>query len=114
MLGVLSDANGARSTGCTAPANEAAQRAFRTRTVIAAGAVACGQGGDEVILLYSEESIEHSRKVGGSAFAEALVHLTKPLDIAPTDQRAPDVEERLRAGGRPGGRGEAGQDTGTA
>ena len=67
----------------------------QTRTVIAAGAVAYGQGGDEVILLYSEESIEHSRKVGGSAFAEALVHLTKPLDIASTDQRAPDVEERL-------------------
>ena len=67
----------------------------QTRTVIAAGAVAYGQGGDEVILLYSEQSIEHSRKVGGSAFAEVLVRLTKPLDIASTDQRAPDVEERL-------------------
>ena len=44
---------------------------MRTRTVIAAGAMAHGRGADEVILLYSEELTEHSRKVGGNAFAEA-------------------------------------------
>ena len=75
MLGVLSDANGARSTGCGVPANGAAQRALRTRTVIAAGEMAYGQGGDEVVLLYSEELMEHSRKVGGDAFAEAYARL---------------------------------------
>jgi hypothetical protein len=32
-------------------------------------------GDDEVVLLFSEESIEHSRKVGGDAFAEAYAHV---------------------------------------
>jgi hypothetical protein len=37
--------------------------------------MAYGQGGDEVVLLYSEELMEHSRKVGGDAFTEAYAHL---------------------------------------
>ena len=33
--------------------------------------MAYGQDGNKVILLLSEESMEHSRKVGENAFAEA-------------------------------------------
>jgi hypothetical protein len=37
--------------------------------------MAYGPGDDEVVLLFSEESIEHSRKVAGNAFAEAQAHV---------------------------------------
>ena len=37
--------------------------------------MAYGRGADEVILLHSEELMEHPRKVGGNAFAEAEAHV---------------------------------------
>jgi hypothetical protein len=43
--------------------------------------MAYGRGADEVILLYSEELMEHPWKVGGNAFAEAQAHVRLGLAV---------------------------------